>query len=230
MELFEKNKKLAFYALKKFDQKEGMLERDDLEQIALIGLWKACLKFDESKGNKFATYAVPTIQGEVMKEIRDRNSYFKVSRHAKIASKKIMRDYLEFGIPTPTVEEVMDKYGFSKLIARTTLELMDLKVESMSRPVSTKFGEVKLEDTIPDINANFYELIIENDELTKALETLDEREKTVVRYVANEFTQSEIGRMLGISQVHVSRIYKKALEKIRNYYEVNANENELQLA
>jgi RNA polymerase sporulation-specific sigma factor len=124
----------------------------------------------------------------------------------------------------------MDKYGFSKLIARTTLELMDLKVESMSRPVSTKFGEVKLEDTIPDINANFYELIIENDELTKALETLDEREKTVVRYVANEFTQSEIGRMLGISQVHVSRIYKKALEKIRNYYEVNANENELQLA
>lgn len=232
--MFEKHRKLVFHCYKRLDtqtlSETTFISQDDLIQVGFIGLWKAIEKFDESLGFKFSTYAVPKITGEMLKEIRDNNGLVKVSRHVKSTAKKIRKE-IQKGAKMPTVEEIMETYEVSKKRAIATLDFMDLKVYSLSGIVKSDYGkDIHLEETIEDEYINFQENIVENDFLNKALELLDEREKFIVAYSIHEVPQKEIGKLIGLSQVHVGRIYKKALQKMRDYYEVSENENELQFA
>lgn len=233
-ELFENNKKLVFYVIKKlrhnYQKDHAIVELDDMVQVGYIGLWKAAQRFDESKDFKFATYAVPTIMGEILKEIRDKSGLFKVPRESKLIFKKIAkkRDNGE-GIPTP--EEVQEEFSCSLDTARVAIELLFLSVSSLSTPVTVgERKDVYIEDMIEDVSANFQDGVFKEEAFKERMSLLNDREKFIIFQTLNGVKQMDISKKMGISQVQVSRIFRKALKKIEEYNEVIANENEPQFA
>ena len=236
-ERFEVSKGLVYFAVNRLTNTYSAslsintLEKEDAIQLGYIGLWKACQKFDESKGFKFSTYAIPAITGEIINTYRESFGTIKMPRRCKIAAKKISQRTREGGA-TPTIKEIQEEFEFSQEDARITLEITELRVLSADAPiVSGKTNrDLFLSDIVEDPNAFFEEAIIRSDELRERIALLDERERKIFALMFNGKTQAEIGKVIGLSQVQVSRIYKKALEKIRKYNEVTANENEPQFA
>mgnify|MGYP003575662190 CR=1 FL=1 len=237
-ERFEVSKGLVYFAVNRLTNTYSAslsintLEKEDAIQLGYIGLWKACQKFDESKGFKFSTYAIPAITGEIINTYRESFGTIKMPRRCKIAAKKISQRIREGGA-TPTIKEIQEEFEFSQEDARITLEIMELRVLSSDAPIPGQKAsgrDLFLSDIVEDPNAFFEEAIIRSDELRERIALLDERERKIFALMFNGKTQSEIGKVIGLSQVQVSRIYKKALEKIRKYNEVTANENEPQLA
>lgn len=233
-ELFEQNYKLVYFVVKKltsrYSVKESQhgLEIADMEQIGAIGLWKACTRFDTKFNLKFSTYAVPTIMGEILKEIRDRSGLLKVSRQSKLIAKKLA-DKLDEGEKFNALS-VKNEFKCSLEIAQTAIDMLYIKFLSMDSQIDDEdnFGGATYE--LPDYESDFVNKVIRKEELNERLSILDEREKKVIYMSMDEMTQSEIAKVIGLSQVQVSRILKKALKKINNVYEVNAYENEPQLA
>lgn len=233
--LFEENKKLVYFAIRKIcanypSSKLNWIEKEDMEQIGFIGLWKACTRFDSSLNIKFSTYAIPTIIGEMLKEIRDRSGLIKIPRHAKLIT-KILLKRRNNGEETPTVLQIKKEFNCSHNTAEIALNLMDIGFVSLDAPCPQGDGStIFLSEILPDDNSNFIESIIKNEELKERLSILDEREKKIIYMSMDEKTQKEIAKVVGLSQVQVSRILKKALIKIQKAYGVDAYENKSQLA
>lgn len=214
--MVEKNVGLVWSIVKRF-QNRGY-ESEDLFQIGSIGLIKAINKFDSSFGVRFSTYAVPMIIGEIKRFIRD-DGIIKVSRSLKETSNKVrvIKDVMskELG-REPTVREMSDRLGISA-------EDLVMAMEASNSPESlyNTVGEgdssaILLIDRI-DGDADGNEIdIVDKIALRQVLDTLKPREKQIIilRYF-KEKTQVQIAKMLGISQVQVSRIEKKILEDIR---------------
>jgi RNA polymerase sporulation-specific sigma factor len=214
--LVEKNVGLVWSIVKRF-QNRGY-ETDDIFQIGCIGLIKAIKKFDNSFDVKFSTYAVPMIIGEIKRFIRD-DGIIKVSRSLKEVSNKarVTKEVMskELG-REPTISEMATRLNISA-------EELVMAIEAGCTPESlySTIGEgdnspVLLIDRINgDSNHNEVDLI-DKIALRQVLDTLGPREKQIIilRYF-KEKTQFQIAKMLGISQVQVSRIEKKILEEIR---------------
>jgi RNA polymerase sporulation-specific sigma factor len=214
--LVEKNIGLVWSIVRRF-QNRGY-ETEDIFQIGCIGLIKAISKFDCSFDVKFSTYAVPMIIGEIKRFIRD-DGIIKVSRSLKELSNKAR-----------VTKEIMTKElgrepSVSEISSRLEIPVEDLvmAMEASCTPESlySSIGEgdnssVLLIDRINnETNDNEIDLVDRID-LKKVLDTLKPREKQIIilRYF-KEKTQVQIAKMLGISQVQVSRIEKKILEDIR---------------
>ena len=192
------------------------VEYDDLVQIGSLGLLKAIYNFNESYNVKFSTYAVPLIIGEIKRFLRD-DGEVKISRHIKYNAYKISKFVEEFqrinGIEA-TIEDIAN--GLNLLVDDVVLALNSNKVT------------VSLYEAVDDGNEKSQELIDkipskegEDDFVTKIyvknlLNNLNEREKKIIilRYFRDK-TQSEIAESLGVSQVQVSRLENKIIEKIR---------------
>ena len=214
--LVENNIGLVWSMVKRF-QNRGY-EMEDIFQIGCIGLIKAINKFDSSFNVKFSTYAVPMIIGEIKRFIRD-DGIIKVSRSLKeIANKaRVIREVMskELG-REPAVSEMAARLGIPS-------EELVMAMEAGCAPESlySSIGDgdnspILLIDRISgDNNINEVDLI-DKIALRQILETLKPREKQIIilRYF-KEKTQIQIAKMLGISQVQVSRIEKKILEDIR---------------
>ena len=214
--LVEKNIGLVWSMVKRF-QNRGY-ETDDLFQIGCIGLIKAINKFDDSFEVKFSTYAVPMIIGEIKRFIRD-DGIIKVSRSLKeIANKtRITKEIMskELG-REPSINEMSVRLKISP-------EELVMAMEAGYAPESlfSTIGEgdnspMLLIDKINGEN-NLSEVeLIDKIALRQIVETLRPREKQIIilRYF-KEKTQFQIAKLLGISQVQVSRIEKKILEDIR---------------
>ncbi|WP_331722104.1 RNA polymerase sporulation sigma factor SigF [Alkalithermobacter thermoalcaliphilus] len=197
-------------------------ERDDLFQLGCIGLIKAIYKFNDDYNVKFSTYAVPMILGEIKRHLRD-DGIIKVSRSLKqinskvkaqseILSKKLGRE--------PTIQEISDVLGVSKEDIVMALESNSC-VDYLYDVIHDEGGSpVCLIDKISQDKQESDNKIVDNILLKEVLNKLDKRERQIIilRYFEDR-TQSEIGKMLGISQVQVSRIEKKVLEKIRKLIE-----------
>ena len=190
-------------------------EMDDMIQLGSIGLLKAIDKFDTGFGVKFSTYAVPMIEGEIKRFLRD-DGIIKVSRKIKENALKIKREQerrLQKNGYEASISELSEKLNISETEAKeainsaTPIERIDYIHEngagySMLDRVS---GRVYEEEEI--INSIFIEDI---------LGRLSEKERYVlINKYRYDKTQSEIGYELGISQVQVSRIEKKALDSLR---------------
>jgi RNA polymerase sporulation-specific sigma factor len=113
----EENKRLVYYVAKKFIKRAQFLkvEFDDLASEGMIGLIKAIRKFDSNYGVKFSTYAVPVIEGQIRRFLRDSNPGLKFSRMAKEISIKIDGN--------ESVEEIMERVSSEKSLCRRSISL-----------------------------------------------------------------------------------------------------------
>lgn len=210
--IFVNNAPLIKSIIRRFKNKG--IEYDDLYQIACMGFIKAISNFDEKFDVKFSTYSVPMIIGEIKRYIRD-NGAIKVSRSIKILANKINRYINEFQgkeSRSPTVEELSDKFGVSP-------DEVVVAIDSAKMPVSIyeKFDDEddrELIGKIPSINSE--ETVLDKIRLGEMIDDLSEREKKIIvlRYYRDK-TQAEIAEELGVSQVQVSRLENKIIEKIR---------------
>ena len=211
--IFTENTPLIKSIIKRFKNKG--VEYDDLYQIASIGFIKAIKNFDESFGVKFSTYSVPMIIGEIKRFMRD-DGAIKVSRTIKILANKINRfidEYQTKNTSSPTIEFLANKFEVSQ-------EEVVFAMDSSKMPLSiyNKFDDEEegqeLIDKIPYVDNE--ESLVNKIHLSKIIEGLNERERKIIilRYFRDQ-TQSEIAESLGVSQVQVSRLENKIIEKIR---------------
>ena len=188
-------------------------EADDLYQLGCLGFLKAVDGFDIAYGTQFSTYAVPKIAGEIRRFLRD-DGAVKVSRTIKEQAVTIraMRNHLASALGRePTIVEISRQTGFSpEEIALA--ENATAATESINR--QTGEDGFSLENILTDTESE--ENLVERISLRQAVETLQERERTVIklRYY-HGLTQERIAKVLGVSQVQVSRIEKKAIEALR---------------
>lgn len=194
-------------------------EADDLFQIGCIGLMKAIDKFDLSYDVKFSTYAVPMIIGEIQRFLRD-DSTIKVSRSLKETARHIrrVRDELAKTLGRqPHIAEIAEQMGidpsevvFAQEALRSPASIHETVFENDGDPIY-------LMDQIADEEgAGWFDKIA----LHEILNRLPERERLIVylRFFKDK-TQSDVARVLGISQVQVSRLEKKILNQIKDQLE-----------
>ncbi len=193
-------------------------EPDDLFQIGTIGLIKAIDKFDFSFKVKFSTYAVPMIMGEIKRYLRD-DGMIKVSRSLKETSVKIKRTREKltnkFG-REPTIEEICDELNLDREDVIMALE-SNTEVESLNKTIYRGDGNsIYLIDKLEGNDEDESEQVVDKLTLRETIESLDEKDKKIIllRYFQDK-TQTDIAKELGISQVQVSRLEKKILEKLR---------------
>lgn len=216
-QLVEENIGLIWCVVKRFMGRG--IDSEDLFQIGSIGLLKAIDKFDFSFQVKFSTYAVPMISGEIQRFIRD-DGMIKVSRSLKEISYKAFlakEKFIEQMQREPTLEELASCMKLEKEELVLALEA-NAEVESLHKPLYQKDGnEIELLEKIEETD-NQEERVVNRLLLNQMIDHLgkDERRLIYLRYFENK-TQSEIGKILGISQVQVSRTEKKILEKMRMF-------------
>ena len=193
------------------------VDADDLYQLGCLGLMKAVRGYDESFGTCFSTYAVPKIAGEIRRFLRD-DGAVKVSRGIKEQASKIRAARTELEQRTgrePTLSELSRETGFSpEDIAYA--ETAAGPAESLQREA----GEdgFTLELVIGDYQAE--ERMAEYAALRCAIDSLPEREKQVVALrFYHGMTQQTAARVMHVSQVQVSRLEHRALEKLRGMME-----------
>lgn len=205
-------------------------EMEDLFQIGCIGILKAIDKFDITFNVQFSTYAVPMITGEIKRFLRD-DGIIKVSRSLKENNYKISKAIGELSIKLnrePTIEEIAAKLEMSSEEIIMTMEA-NIEVESIHKTIYQNDGnEIYLVDKISKdgISTSIENINISEDRekdnlinhmvLNEIIEKLDPREKELIilRYYKDK-TQVEVAKVLGISQVQVSRMEKKILLKMR---------------
>lgn len=193
-------------------------EAEDLFQIGVIGLMKAVDKFDLSYEVMFSTYAVPMISGEIKRYLRDNNSLIKMSRSIKENGWKIKaakeRLSNELGRDA-TMEELAAATELSVEDIVTALEA-NSEIESIYKTVYQGDGnEIYLVDRISE-EKNEAESLIDRMTVEQLLNSLTDEERLLItsRYFEDK-TQVETAKLLGISQVQVSRLEKKILLKMR---------------
>ena len=214
-QLLEENTGLIWCVAKRFYGRGT--EPEDLFQIGSIGLLKAIDKFDLSYDVKFSTYAVPMISGEIKRFLRD-DGMIKVSRSLKeiayrayLAGEKLREETGQ----EPTIEEIAEKIEVEKETLVLAMEASS-EVESLQKTIYQGDGnEILLMDKIVEEEER-EEKILNTLLLKQLLGELGERERDLLflRYFGNK-TQGEVGKMMGISQVQVSRMEKRILQDLR---------------
>lgn len=210
-QLVQENAGLIWSVARRFQGRGA--ELDDLYQLGCLGFLKAVDGFDLNFGTQFSTYAVPKIAGEIRRFLRD-DGAIKVSRGIKeqAATIKSIRSRLTGLLGRdPTIQEIATHTGFTpEEIALA--EAATASTESIQR----ECGEdgFSLENILSDTESE--EQMLEKIALRQAIEKLPERESMVVklRYY-HSLTQDRAAKVLGVSQVQVSRIEKKALAHLR---------------
>jgi RNA polymerase sigma-B factor len=193
---------------------------DDLEQVASLGLLKAIDRFDVSREVRFATFAVPTIAGELKRHFRDRGWMLRVPRDIQELSARVSRarETLTRDLGrSPTVDEVARTLGASVEQVLEALRAADsYRMMSLDEPLAEGAGA--LESIGGDDEG--YELAEHRVLLRSGLDGLSEREREIVRLRYYEgLTQREIARAVGVSQMHVSRLIRRSIDAMRDTIE-----------
>ena len=189
------------------------VEADDLYQLGSLGFLKAVEGFDLSYGTQFSTYAVPKISGEIRRFLRD-DGTVKVSRSLKeqASAIRVVRNQLTAALGRdPTIAEISRQTGFSpEEIAMA--ETATAATESIQRETGEE--GFSLENVLTDTESE--EIMVEKIALRQAISALPEREATVIKLrFFHGLTQQRVAKVLGVSQVQVSRIEKKAINRLR---------------
>lgn len=196
------------------------IDYDDIYQVASIGLIYSVDRFDPTKGYEFSSFATPTIIGEIKKYFRDKGWTIRVPRRIQELSKKIMiaknklsQEYQR----TPTIEDIAE---FLNASPEEIIESMEASKVYTPQSLDIVYDsgddkKMSLQDLIGE-DEKYFDKIDLKDFLLKSMKNLNEVEKTILidRYF-NKKTQIVIAKKLNISQMTVSRIEKKVLEKMR---------------
>lgn len=195
-------------------------EVEDLYQIGCIGFIKSIKRFDTNFEVKLSTYSVPYILGEIKRFIRD-DGPIKVSRSIKELNVKIQelkKHYLITKGREITIEEIAKELKVDKDDIIIAMELNN-SIESIEGTSNQSDKEGKKLSILDKISTgkNEEEIITNKIVIKQLLKELDERDREIIllRFF-KEKTQTEVARILGISQVQVSRIERKVLDKMKN--------------
>jgi RNA polymerase sigma-B factor len=194
---------------------------DDLLQVASLGLVNAIDRFDPDRGVPFTAFASPTILGELKRHFRDRVWSVRVPRglHDRMANVEKAIDALTKELQRPpSVGEVADSLDIEQTEVLEVLEANhNRRPLSLDRPPGTEdTDEAPATDWLGNEDAGF-ELVEGKFAVDSALPNLDDRERLVLRLrFVEDMTQSQIAERIGHSQMHVSRILRGALQRIRD--------------
>jgi RNA polymerase sigma-B factor len=191
---------------------------EDLVQVGALGLIKAVDRFDVDRGVEFSSYAVPTIVGEIRRHFRDKAWAMHVPRRLKELSVRLSRILDELTTElghSPTVAELAEASGVEE---EDVIDALDSTHAYSTRSLQAPFddeGDDSLFDKLGVEETGYAE--VEDGSLVSAgLDALDERERRIVQLrFFDEMTQSQIAAELGISQMHVSRLLRRALGTMR---------------
>jgi RNA polymerase sigma-B factor len=218
-QLIAMHQNLVRFLAGKFANRGEPLE--DLVQVGSIGLVNAVDRYDAERGNKFSTYATPTIVGEIRRYFRDKAWSLKVPRRLQelnqAANKAVDALAVKLG-RSPTVAEIAKAIGATE---EETLEAIELgnayDTVSLDSRMSTE------SESAPMTLAEFVggeDEVLKNlqqyGDLSAAIEALDEREKAIIQLrFFKDLSQAEVAKNLNISQMHVSRLQHRALTSLR---------------
>lgn len=196
----------------------SIYEKEDIFQIGCVGLIKAIMKFDLTYDVQFSTYAVPIILGEIKRHFRD-DGAIKVSRSLKELNARITQiidKYLIDNNKNITVNELSD---ILKIPVSEIVLAMDSKYypTSLSEPIYEKDGStICVEDRIEDVN---HYSLLDKITLKEELKKLSKKEQLLInlRYY-KDLNQEEIAKIFGVSQVQISRMEKKIIEKLKKQF------------
>lgn len=210
------NLKLVFNLVRRFDNRG--YELDDLFQIGTIGLIKAIDKFDFSYNVKFSTYAVPMIVGEIKRFLRD-DSPIKVSRSLKETAYKVhrTREHLSKKLGRePTISELAEDLGIKEEQIVSALEAVQQPGSIYEILYQDEGDPIYLLDQLSD--PKDHQPWLDNLALKEVLESLPERHRDVIlmRFFQDK-TQTEVAKVIGLSQVQISRIERQALKAMREF-------------
>ena len=210
---------LVRYLARKFANRGEPLE--DLIQVGMIGLMNAIDRFDASRGIRFATYATPTIMGEIRRHFRDRGWAVKVPRRLQelsLAANKAIDSLTQELDRAPTVAEIASRLEVSEQEALEAMELGDLyELPSLDSALGDESDDSRgiLADYVGGMDQEI-ERFESRARLAEALSVLPPRERRIIelRFLAG-LSQTEVARRLRMSQMHVSRLQHRALERLR---------------
>jgi RNA polymerase sigma-B factor len=194
---------------------------DDLVQVASVGLIKAVDRFDVDRNIEFSTYATPNILGEIKRYFRDKGWAMRVPRglqELRQSAKEAIRDGTVKTGRSPTIEELADTLNSDVESVAEALTLgRAYNTTSLDAPVSQDDREG---DTVMDLQADENSLIEGLEDkilLQKAMENLKDQQQKILELRFNEGkTQTEIAQTIGVSQMHVSRLLRRAVDDLRH--------------
>ena len=195
---------------------------EDLVQVGALGLVKAVDRFDVDRGVEFSSYAVPTIVGEIRRHFRDKAWAMHVPRRIKELSVRLSRllDELttELG-RSPTVAELAEAAGAEE---EEVVDALDSAHAYSTRSLHAPFeegGDDSLSEKLGEEELGYRD-VEDGSIVASGLGVLDERERRIVELrFFDEMTQSQIAAEIGISQMHVSRLLRRSLVKMRGRIE-----------
>jgi RNA polymerase sigma-B factor len=195
---------------------------EDVYQVASVAVVKGIDRFDPDRGAALSSYLVPTIMGEIKRHFRDFNWAMHMPRdmHDRMMASRSASDALWQRLGrSPTPSELANELGVS---TEEALELHEaahaLAVRSLDAPREGGFGDEDGDDlagTIGFIDDSF-EAVEDRSALASGLRALPERERQILKMrFEDDMLQHEIAEQLGISQMHVSRLLRRALDRLR---------------
>jgi RNA polymerase sigma-B factor len=194
---------------------------EDLVQVGCIGLIKAIDRFDVDRGVELTTYATPNIIGEIKRHFRDKGWSIRVPRGLQELNVKLSRLIEELTVQlerSPTIPELAKAAGVEEEEVLEALETGQAYATlSLSAPGPGGGDDSDLDplDSLGEIEPE-YEVSENRAVLAPGLRALDERERRILHLRFFEgLTQSQIAQQVGISQMHVSRLIRRSLEKVR---------------
>ena len=193
---------------------QSYIDKEDLYQVGMIGLINAYNNFDNTKNVKFSTYAFPYIVGEVTKYVRE-NKNLKISRDLIKLGRKIneyIQKHYEVRGYKPSIKDIALMLEVKEEKVISALEACNTK--SLDEEINDDGKIITLLDITPAKENISKEQMIDLKEAFKYLST-DEKKLLIDRYY-KDLTQSEIAQELGVNQVYVSRLEKKALTKMKS--------------
>ena len=199
----------------------GKTNFEDIVQVGMLGLLGAIRRFDTSLGRSFEAFAVPTIVGEIKRFLRDKTWDVHVPRRIKELGPKIktavelLTTQLQY---SPSIQEIAE---YLEVGEEDVLEAMEMSKSyhalSMDHSIDadSEGGTVTLMDIVGQEDDGF-EKTNRRIVVSEAMEVLEDREKEILKLTYyDQMSQKEAGEMLGISQMHVSRIQRKAIKKLQ---------------
>jgi len=193
---------------------------EDLVQIGAIGLIKAIDRFDLERGVELTTYATPNIIGEIKRHFRDKGWSVRVPRGLQELNVQLSRLMEQLTVQlgrSPTIPELAKAAGAEEELVLEALE-SGRAYTSLSLSVGSGGGDDDDLDPLESIGTEEHQYEVSEDRavLAPGFKALDERERKILQLRFFEgLTQSQIAQQIGISQMHVSRLIRRSLEKIR---------------
>jgi RNA polymerase sigma-B factor len=195
--------------------------QEDLVQVACIGLVKAVDRFERDRGSTFVNYAVPTILGELKRHFRDKGWAVHVPRAMQERALQVNQAVSELSTKLGRSPSVGEIAGHVRASSEEVLEAMEAATAydalSLDTPPPASDDEERRSyaETLPSEEQG-YELVELGQALAGTVKALPDRERTILHLrVVEDLTQAEIAEQVGVSQMHVSRLLRRALDKLR---------------